>query len=54
MEYASAQFLDFLARTKNPSFPARKPAVSHPGFSDGNYLIYRKEFEQNGRKNYHP
>jgi hypothetical protein len=36
--YASAQFLDFLARTKNPSFPNRKPTVSHPEFPDGNYL----------------
>ena len=37
--YASAQSLDFLARTKNPSFPNRKPTVSHPEFPDGNYVI---------------
>jgi len=36
--YASAQSLDFLARTKNPSFPNRKQAVSHPEFPDGNYI----------------
>ena len=34
--YASAQSLDFLARTKNPSFPNQKPLVSHPEFPDGN------------------
>jgi hypothetical protein len=34
--YASAQSLDFLARTKNPLFPIRKPVVSHPEFPDGN------------------
>ena len=28
--YASAQPLDFLARTKNPSFTNWKPLVSHP------------------------
>jgi hypothetical protein len=37
--YASAQSLDFLARTKNPSFPYWKPVVSHPEFPDGHYLI---------------
>jgi len=31
--YASAQPLDFLARTKNPSFPNRKLPVSHPEVS---------------------
>jgi hypothetical protein len=34
--YASAQSLDFFARTKNPSFPNWKPEVSHPEFPDGN------------------
>ena len=34
--YASAQSLDFLAWTKNPSFPNRKLLVSHPEFPDGN------------------
>jgi hypothetical protein len=34
--YASAQSLDFLARTKNPSFPDRKLSVSHPEFLAGN------------------
>jgi uncharacterized DUF497 family protein len=34
--YASAQTLDFLAWTKNSSFPNRKPIVSHPEFPDGN------------------
>ena len=33
--YASAQPLDFLASTKNASFPTRKLQVSHPGFPDG-------------------
>ncbi len=33
--YASAQPLDFLARTKNASFPNRKPLMSNPGFPDG-------------------
>ena len=33
--YASAQALDFLARTKNPSFPNRKLQASHPVFPDG-------------------
>jgi hypothetical protein len=28
----------FLARRKNPRFPNRKPAVSHPEFPDGNQL----------------
>jgi hypothetical protein len=37
--YASAQLLDFLARTKNYSFPNWKPVVSHPEFPDGHYLI---------------
>jgi hypothetical protein len=36
--YASAQSLDFLAWTKNHSFPDRKLLVSHPEFPDGNYL----------------
>jgi hypothetical protein len=36
--YASAQPLDFLARTKNPSFPNWKPVVYHPKFPDGHYL----------------
>ncbi len=40
--YASAQPLDFLARTKNASFPNRKPLVSNPGFPDGHELrIYQ-------------
>jgi hypothetical protein len=34
--YTSAQSLDFLAWTKNSSFPNRKPTVSHPEFPDGN------------------
>jgi hypothetical protein len=34
--YASAQSLDFLAMTKNCSFPNRKQIVSHPEFPDGN------------------
>jgi hypothetical protein len=34
-ESASAQPLDFLARTKNSSFPNWKPIVSHPEFPDG-------------------
>jgi hypothetical protein len=33
--YASAQPLDFLAKTKNPSFPNWKPEVSYPEFPDG-------------------
>lgn len=33
--YASAQALDCLARTKDPSFPNRKLTVSHPVFSGG-------------------
>ena len=36
--YASAQPLDFLARTKNASFPNWKPMVSHPEFPDGHQL----------------
>jgi hypothetical protein len=36
--YASAQPLDFLARTKNPLFPDQKPIVSHPKFPDENQL----------------
>jgi len=40
--YASAQPLDFLARTKNPSFPNWKPIVSHPEFPDGHYLEHGK------------
>jgi hypothetical protein len=34
--YASAQSLDFLARTKNFTFPNRKLIVPHPEFPDGN------------------
>jgi hypothetical protein len=34
--YASAQPLDFLARTKKSSFLNWKPLVSHPEFPDGN------------------
>jgi hypothetical protein len=34
--YASAQSLDFLARTKKSSFPNWKPIVSPPAFPDGN------------------
>ena len=37
--HASAQSLDFLARTKKSSFPNRKPTVSHPEFPDGNWII---------------
>jgi len=37
--YASAQALDFLAITKNPSFPDRKLQVSHPVFPDGHELM---------------
>jgi hypothetical protein len=37
--YASAQSLDFLAMTKNCSFPKRKQVVSHPEFPDGNYFV---------------
>jgi hypothetical protein len=40
--YASAQPLDFLVRTKNPSFPNRKLVVSHPEFPDGNKLTIPK------------
>jgi hypothetical protein len=40
--YASAQPLDFLARTKKSSFPNWKPIVSHPEFPDGNYLTGMK------------
>ena len=36
--YASAQALDFLATTKNSSFPARKRHCVHPEFPDGHYL----------------
>jgi hypothetical protein len=36
--YASAQSLAFLARTENPSFPNRKPAVALPELLDGNNL----------------
>ena len=36
--YASAQSLNFLAWTKNYSFPDRKLLVSHPEFPDGNKL----------------
>ena len=36
--YASAQPLDFLAATKNPSFPTRKLASVHPEFPDGPQL----------------
>jgi hypothetical protein len=32
--YASAQSLDFLAMTKNSSFPNWKPIVSHSVFPD--------------------
>jgi hypothetical protein len=41
--YASAQSLDFLARTKNPSFPNRKPIVSHPAFRMENHYIWEEE-----------
>jgi hypothetical protein len=34
--YASAQSLDFLARTKNPLIPIRKQVVSHPKFPNRN------------------
>jgi hypothetical protein len=34
--YASAQPLDFLATTKNPSFPIRKLTGCHQEFPDGN------------------
>ena len=37
--YASAQALDFLARTKNTSFPNRKLLVSHPVFPDGHKIV---------------
>jgi hypothetical protein len=36
--YASAQPLDFLARTENASFPNRKLQVPHPVFPDEDYL----------------
>jgi len=36
--YASAQALDFLAMTKNSSFPNRKLHCAHPGFPDGHQL----------------
>jgi hypothetical protein len=39
--YASAQPLDFLARTKNPRFPDQKPIVSHPEFPDGYQLDWK-------------
>jgi hypothetical protein len=35
MLYISAQSLDLLAGTKNPSFLIRKPIVSHPDFPGG-------------------
>jgi hypothetical protein len=41
--YASAQSLDFLAWTKNPSFPNRKLLVSHPVILDGNQLKFTVE-----------
>jgi hypothetical protein len=41
--YASAQSLDFLAMTKNCSFPNRKQLISHPEFPDGNYLMRKGE-----------
>jgi hypothetical protein len=36
--YASAQAIDFLAITKNASFPNRKLPVVHPVFPDGNWI----------------
>jgi hypothetical protein len=36
--YASAQSLDFLARTKNSSFPNWKPIASYSVFPDGHQL----------------
>jgi len=39
--YASAQALDFLARTKNSSFPNPKLQLSHPVFSDGHCFYIR-------------
>jgi large subunit ribosomal protein L27 len=33
--YASAQSLDFLARTKNPRFPHQKQVLYHPEMPDG-------------------
>jgi hypothetical protein len=47
--YASAQSLDFLAWTKNPSFPNRKLLVSHPVFPDEKplrFLRYREGFAE--------
>ncbi len=38
--YASAQALDFLAKTKNASFPNRKLLVIHPEFPDGHQANY--------------
>ena len=42
--YASAQPLDFLDRTKIPSFSNWKPILSHPDFPDGHYLIFTRDF----------
>jgi hypothetical protein len=42
--YASAQPLDFLARTKNASFPNRKLPVSYPVFPDGHQLDWGLTF----------
>jgi hypothetical protein len=41
--YASAQPLDFLATTKNPSFPIRKLTGCHQEFPDGNLLGSRQQ-----------
>ncbi len=42
-EYASAQPLDFLASTKNASFPIRKLPVTHPGFPDGHQTVFAEK-----------
>jgi hypothetical protein len=43
--YASAQSLDFLAWTKNPSFPNRKLLVFHPELPDGNEVCLLRSME---------
>jgi hypothetical protein len=49
-ESASAQTLDFLARTKNSSFPNWKPTVSHPEFPDGHKLGFSFDFGILGKR----
>ena len=44
--YTSVQSLDFLASTKNPSFPDWKQVVPHPQFPDGHDLTSVRCFSQ--------